>query len=166
MHLLLKWNPRREVDTLDRHRDVADRLGSTWWGCDTDSDTRTTARWRIDRLHEQLADGRTLWAFVYRLGDAPENADVWKATVARVTDRPEQVDVTRRPTGYALSSSFLFVELSGFAHLPTGWVLAHLEQWDQPGRLLDAGALGNQTSPLFVSVRGSAGHPTDNLVSA
>ena len=36
---------------------------------------------------------------------------------------------------------------------PAGWVLAHLELWDELGRLVDAGALGNQTSPLYVAQR-------------
>jgi hypothetical protein len=61
--------------------------------------------------------------------------------------------VNRLPVGHDVASSLLFVELCDFERLPSGWILDHLDQWDQPGRGLDAGGLGNQTSPLYMALR-------------
>ena len=44
MHVLVKWNPKLESDTLERHRKVAQSQGSTWWGCDTIDDPRSACR--------------------------------------------------------------------------------------------------------------------------
>lgn len=153
MHLLLKWNPERESDTLQRHMAVAREQGSSWWGCDTESRTRSIAHERIDLFRQQLREGQSAFAFVYRLGDPAAEADVWKAKVRAVSDRPEEVEENRRPTGYTLASSFLFVDLEEFEPVEPGWILDHVELWDQPGRLIDQGGLGNQTSPLYVAVK-------------
>lgn len=154
MHVLLKWNPEKEIDTLDRHRQVADLKGVTWWGCDSTSSSKRTARSRIDHLNDQIRRGETVWAFVYRTGDAPRSANVWRADVGEVTDNPEAVDEGSRPSGYPLDGSFLWLKLSNFVPLERGWVLNNLELFDQQ-RALDRGALANQQSPMFVSLRTS-----------
>jgi hypothetical protein len=74
-----------------------------------------------------------------------------------ITDQPEEVDENARPNGYTLDSSFLFLRLSNFVQIEPGWVLSNLELFDQKCPL-DAGALGNQTSPLYVALR-SRGAP-------
>jgi hypothetical protein len=153
MHFLIKWNPEREADTLQRHLDVAKSKGTSWWACVTSSKTRRAAPERVDTIQRQLAQGRTTVAFWYKTGAAPEQADVWQATVIGVTAAVEEVDPTHRPSGFSLSPAYLYVELSDFEQVPSGWVTRNLELWDQPGRLLDGGALRNQASPLYVCVR-------------
>lgn len=153
MSLLLKWSPTREVDTLDKHRAAAAAHGSTWWGCDSDSEARRTATVRLAQVNSQLADGRPTSAFLYRTGDAPSEAQVWRAVVKAIADDVADIDLTHRPPGADPSAAFLFVELTDFKPVATGWVESHLEKWDPPGGGLDAGALGNQTSPMFVIER-------------
>lgn len=61
------------------------------------------------------------------------------------------VDRARRSPEMRAESGFLFLVLKNLERVPDGWALEHLERWDAPGTALDAGALGNQTSPLYVA---------------
>jgi hypothetical protein len=153
MHLLLKWNPDHEVDTCDQHRAHAGSQGSTWWSCDTESETRAVAPKRLERITAQRRGGKPTSAFLYRTGDAPADAEVWRAEVVEATDDEALVDPALRPPHMRASSGFLFVKLTDFEAVPPGWVLEHLEHWDEPGKAVDAGGLRTQTSPFYVAER-------------
>ncbi len=153
MHVLVKWNPRRDSNTLDKHRRVAES-GSTWWGCDSDSPSRSTAKPRIDRLNGQIQRNQPVWTFIYRTGDSPSAADVWRATTEWITDRLQDVDESQRPAGYTLDGSFLWLKLRDFVRVEPGWVVANLELFT--GRQLTSQALKSQQSPIFVSIRDEA----------
>jgi hypothetical protein len=155
MHLLLKWNPDREHDTLDQHLATAERLGSTWWGCDTTAEARRVARDRLDRLQAQLNSSVATSAWIYRTGDDPESARVYRAEVAGIAEDVAGIDPSHRPPGMSNDHAFLFVELTNLEPVTPEEMLGNLELFDQSGRHLDAGSLGNQTSPLYVTSRTS-----------
>jgi putative restriction endonuclease len=163
MHVLLKWNPKIEPDALNLHREVAGKMGHSWWGCDSAS--KTAAPKRIRDLNAQINRGETVWAFLYRVGDDPRMAMVWRAVVSQVTDRRDGVDETFRPSGYTLDGSFLWLKLSEFTQLKAGWVLQNLEKFDQK-LPVDRGALSNQTSPMYVSIRAETDSSRSSIVDS
>ena len=153
MHLIVKWSPERESDTADQHRRVAKATGATWWGCDSIDPSRRAAPERIVQLRGQLAAGVDTHAYVYRSGAATQaEAEVWLTDVCDVTDDEVEVEREHRPRGMPLESSFLFVKLKDFRPFK-GDLLEELDLWD-PTKTLQAGSLGNQTSPLYVCMRG------------
>lgn len=150
LHLLVKWSPEREADTLDRHRLVAEKHGTTWWGCETADPDRKVAPARLDILNRQLKAGTPTSVFLYRLGDKVADARVYEAALRAVSADEIGVDLDRRPSGYEDSQCFLYLELADFAEVASA-TTSGLELYDAPfGRSLTAGALGNQTSPLYV----------------
>lgn len=150
MHLLVKWSPDRETDTLDRHRAVALAHGTTWWGCETSDPRRLAAKDRVDLLERQLAAGVEVEVYLYRLGDPAGEAKVHRARLVGVAADESGIDVGRRPDGYGGSHCSLYLELADFEETTPSQVLG-LELYDPPrGRTVDAGALGNQTSPMYV----------------
>jgi hypothetical protein len=152
MHLLLKWNPTYESDTCDQHRAHAAAVGTTWWSCDSESEDRRVAPARLDQLSAQDAGRVKSYAFVYRTGDEPADAEVWRARILSFSEDPVDVDPVRRPPGMRDESGFLFVELADFEAVAAGWILDGLERWDEP-RASMASALRNQTSPIYVALR-------------
>ena len=154
MNVLLKWNPEYESDTLQRRMEVASAKGAVWWGCHSTDPFRRVADERIARLKRQLQVPEVVWAFLYRVGAPATRAEVSRARIIDVTDRPEEVEVCLLPRDASLSESFLWFKLNEFQPMPRSWVLSNLERWDELGRSLDQGSLRNQTSPLYVAIRG------------
>ena len=156
MHLLVKWNPDRdpagEESTLDRHHQTAMRMGSTWWGCDTDGETKSIDIKRLDQLSWQLGRNIPTHAYLFRTGEEPGRAEVWRAEVRAVTQNESEIDLTHRPPGMSTEAAWLFIELSGFEQMPTGWLIDALVRWDEPTESLLSG-LRTRTSPLFVAER-------------
>ena len=150
MHLLVKWSPEREADTLDRHRRVAEEHGTTWWGCETADRDRRVAPARLEILDRQLRASVPTSVFLYRLGDSMADAQVVEARLVAASGDGVGIDLTRRPAGYEDSQCFVYLELADFTPLAPGEAVASLELYDQ-AKPLDAGALGNQTSPLYVA---------------
>lgn len=145
MHLVFKWNADREPQTIERHRVIAEREGSVWWGRFSASTTRSVAKSKLEDLQRQLDSGLETFAFLYRRGS------LWRSRVEEVTvDPPDGAD-PRFPTYYRPSDCNLFVRLTSFEELEPDWLLSNatLSSYpDEPGRL--DGALSNQTTPLFV----------------
>lgn len=122
-------------------------------GCDSDSKSRRTGTDRLRRVERRLQQAVPTFAFVYRSGDSPAEAETWRARVVGLAEDDSGIDLARRPPGMTSDEAFLFVELTDFERLPFGWVLEHLARWDASDALLDEGALKNQTSPLYVVER-------------
>lgn len=156
MHLVVKWNPDRdpagEASTLERHRQTATQMGSTWWGCDTDGETKSIDVKRLDQLNWQIGRGIATHAYLFRTGDEPGNAEVWRADVRALTLDVSEIDLSHRPARMSTDSAWLFVELAGFEPMPTGWVTDALVRWDEPSESIVSG-LRTQTSPLFAGER-------------
>ena len=153
MHLLVKWNPERDpadqASTLERHRTTAAEKGSTWWGCDTDGDTKAIDVKRVDQLNSQLSLLVPTYAYLFRTGDEPRRAEVWRAAIRALTQEESQIDPSHRPPGMSTDAAWLFIELSDFQPLPAGWVVDGLVRWDEPTKTVLSG-LRTRTSPLFV----------------
>lgn len=150
MHLLVKWSPARERDTLAKHHKVAAEQGTTWWGCESSAESRRVAAWRVDVLRRQLREPGATEVYLYRLGDGPDQAEVHRARLVDVAEDEVGIDRARRPEGYEESTCFLFLELAEFEEVEAQ-VIEGLQLYDAPhGRSVDRGSLGNQTSPLYV----------------
>jgi hypothetical protein len=156
MHLLVKWNPDRdpagEPSTLERHRQTATQVGWTWWGCDTDGETKSIDVKRLDQINWQLAREVATYAYLFRTGDEPGRAEVWRALVRALTPNESDIDLAHRPSGMSTDAAWLFIELSDFEEMPAGWVVDALVRWDQPTESILSG-LRTRTSPLFVGER-------------
>jgi hypothetical protein len=104
------------------------------------------------RLQLQVQQEQDLWAFLYRLGDDASNANVWRGSVEDVTGPSPSSGENAMPEGF---EAFLWFKLKNFEPVNQGWVLDNLDSFDaqQP---LTSGALRNQTTPLYVAIRGSS----------
>jgi len=153
LHLLLKWSPVRRADTIEAHRQIAERAGAVWWGAISRSVLISTERLQL--VDAQLQRGQQIYAFLYRTGDEPDNAQVVRTSILQITTAPDEVDDERRPDYYTKEECRLFVLLSDFEELPRGWVLKHVALASRPTELISPRALQNQTNPLFVAERPS-----------
>lgn len=153
MHLVVKWNPDRdpvgEASTLERHRRTAALVGSSWWGCDTDGETKSIDSKRVDQLSWQLSREVGTNAYLFRTGDDALQAEVWRARVLAVTQEVSEIDLSHRPAGMSTDAAWLFLELTGFEPMPSGWIVEGLARWDEPTESILSG-LRTRTSPLFV----------------
>lgn len=140
----MKWSAERNPATLSEHDAVAQQRGAVWWGKFGDPSTTAMSAARRDVVRAQLEAGIETHCYLYRKGE------VWRASVLAVTDDPADVDVDRLPGYYGTSACNLFLLLKDFETIPADWPSAHLVLANNPDPDAIAGALGNQTSPLFV----------------
>lgn len=151
MHLLVKWEPDADVDVLGRYREVAEREGSTWWGCESEGTGRRPAQKRLDQIALQARQSTPTHAYMYCRSADPDEAEVWKADIIGTAADEAGIDPTRRPDGVETGPCYLYLELSGFERVQGGWVTERLNLYAPPdGRRLDATGLANATTPLFV----------------
>jgi hypothetical protein len=145
MHPMLRWNPEHEEETVELHAKIAAEHGAVWWGKPTVGKERRAAAWRFKTLDDQLRRGTPTWAFLYRQGDAPEVARVWRARVLEVSEDGVGVDTALMPSYYSVEQCNLFVKLADITELPPGWALGHLGLFDSGEPLGSAGLLGRAT---------------------
>jgi len=142
VHVLLKWNADREPRTIDLHRDLAERIGYVWWGRFAQPGAPGVSAEKIGQLRSQIAKGTPTFAFLYRRGDA------WRTRLEDVTSNPADVDPDHLPDYYTVRECNAFFRIRDFEQLPQNWVVNNLQLRYPSGSM--SGALGNQTTPLFV----------------
>jgi MoxR-like ATPase len=146
LHLVVKWSPGHGANTVELHREVADRHGSVWWGLIGTAGKRKVSDETLSALHEQLGGGQSTSVFISGRADFP----AWRTSLLAIQEeRPaeEELIPSYYPADYYHS---LWVKLAKFEELERVWLLQNLEPAAQPGKLL---ALGNQTNPLIVRLR-------------
>lgn len=148
VHLLLKWAPGRAADTIERHRRLADQNGSVWWGAFGAPGSPGLSDHNLQTLVSQLAANRQTYAFLYG-GDS-----LWQTQLRQISVDPADVDDRLLPDYYKKAECKLFVRIGDFVQLPIGWARDNLALARDPSQPLSQGALGNQTTPLLVSLRG------------
>lgn len=148
IHILFKWNADFRPETIELHREVAELRGSVWWGRFSGPTTPAVSKSKQSDLQVQLDAEIPTWAFLYRRGD------IWRARVVEISDSPAHVeDDNCLPSYYSASACNFFARLTDFEHLEEDWAVNHLliASNADPDRV--AGALGNQTTPVFVFER-------------
>jgi hypothetical protein len=146
-HVLLKWNADREPRTIERHREIAEQRASVWWGRFAQPGGPGVSADRITELRAQIESGIPTLVFRYHRGDA------WQTRLHEVTADPQVVDEERLPTYYTKAECNAFFRIGDFEHLQGDWVVKNLRLANPSAGPL-AGALGNQTTPLFVQAIG------------
>ncbi|WP_421118599.1 MrcB family domain-containing protein [Aquihabitans daechungensis] len=146
-HLLMKWSAELKPATLVEHASVAKKHGAVWWGRFGDPSTTGMGEAKLDLLRQQLADGVATRCYLHRHGED------WRTRVLDITDDPTQVDVERLPGYYGTDACNLFVLLTDFEELDPQWPANNLVLASKGDPAATPGALGNQTSPLFVYER-------------
>ncbi|MDN4163358.1 MrcB family domain-containing protein [Nocardioides abyssi] len=158
VHLVMKWSRDIRADTVERHREVADRLGSVWWGKIGKQGTSAMSPQRLKLVRDQLAAGRPTYCYLYRTGEA------WRTTVEDVVTDRTAVDEARVPDYYGEEHHTLFLRLSDFRPIAADWPLNHLVLSTNPDPSATAGALSNQTSPLLMYELWSPASAADSTV--
>jgi len=159
VHLLFKWNSDIEPRTVELHREVAERAGSVWWGQFGPMDRPRMSAERLRSVQEQIAEGISTHAYLYRRGS------LWRAEIEALTTDPPDAADPRFPSHYAPGDCNLFALISDFTELAPnaveGLVLA-----SRPDPANMAGALGNQTTPMRVFELAGSGlaEPTETSV--
>lgn len=149
MHPMLRWNPDQEQDTVDLHAKIAAEHGAVWWAKPTVGKERRPAAWRLKTLDDQLRRGTPTWAFLYRQGDGPEVARIWRARVLEVSEDGVGVDPALMPSSSSVEQSSLFVKLADITELAPGWALGNLGLFDT-GEPLDAARLLGRATLMWV----------------
>ncbi|HEY9404776.1 MAG TPA: AAA family ATPase [Pyrinomonadaceae bacterium] len=143
-HILFKWSPERDPDTIVKHRQIAESHGSVWWGRLGNPETSGMKAERLSQLRAQLNSGAVTYAFLYRRGEA------WRTRLQEVTTDLSEVDHGLRPEEFAQTRCNLYARLTDFEELDPGWVESRLVPSADPSAEGMMSALRNQTSPLLV----------------
>ncbi|HEX2040899.1 MAG TPA: DUF3578 domain-containing protein [Acidimicrobiales bacterium] len=150
LHLVLKWNPEHNTDTVRDHQEIVRRHGSVWWGNWTKGERRASDE-RIRKLKAQIERGVPTYAFLYRTGRTPA---LWRATMLDITNRRDDVDDVLLPDYYAASQEHsVYVRLSNIEAIAFDWAQDHLVLASREAGSL-SGALRSQTTPLYVVQQG------------
>lgn len=144
VHMLMKWSRDIRPDTIERHRMVADTLGSVWWGKIGKPGSNAMSPQRLALVRNQLASGVMTYCYLYRTGE------VWRTRVEDIVIKRGDVDEERVPDYYGDEHHTMFVRLSDFQELPADWPSRNLLLSTNPHPDVLAGALSNQTSPLLM----------------
>jgi MoxR-like ATPase len=149
LDLVLKWSPSRNPETIELHREVAERRGAVWWGrVAKDPGKRGMSEKRLSEFEEQLARGEETLVFLHG------NGSTWCTRLLAITTDEADVEQELVPPYYDPATHHsLWVKIADFesidtAELTRGFVV------DSTGEPVDAGSLGNQ-GPLFVRRRAS-----------
>ncbi|QNN53565.1 MrcB family domain-containing protein [Nocardioides mesophilus] len=151
VHLVMKWNKDIRSDTITQHKQIADTHGSVWWGKFGTAGTNAVRAARLELIREQLSTGVETMCFLYR------NGELWRTRLLAITPHEDDVDTALMPDYYAPAECILFLKLTQFEEIhPPTWALSNLVLATDPDPSRTQGALGNQTSPVFVYLRGAS----------
>lgn len=148
IHLIVKWSPRFEPQTDERHIEVARERGVVWWGMFSSTGGPKVAEERVEQLRSQLeADRETFVFIVGQFG----TARCWRTRLLDVSyDRPESEE-DLIPSYYHDDWSFhLWVKVTDFEEIERDELYRLLDPATKTGRPI---ALSNQTNPLFARIR-------------
>ncbi|MFJ2757477.1 MrcB family domain-containing protein [Nocardioides sp. NPDC087217] len=149
VHLVMKWNKDIRSDTIAQHKSIADTHGSVWWGKFGTAGTNAMGAARLELIRKQLSAGVETWCFLYR------NGELWRTRLVAITPDAADIDPSLLPDYYTASEAILFLEVKDFEEIhPPTWALSNLLLASDPDPSKTQGALSNQTSPVFVYVRG------------
>jgi 5-methylcytosine-specific restriction enzyme B len=150
LHLVFKWSPVDDPDTMDKHLAVAaEHDDRVWWGSWTKGDPpRRISDARVQQFQKQIDHGTETYAYLYRIGPSPA---VWRAHVEKITNERADVDEERVPGYYGPEQHHnVYVLLHRIEKYDLPWLMENVALAKNPivGSL--APALKNQTSPLNV----------------
>jgi len=143
LHAVFKWSADIEAQTVALHKAKADERGSTWWGRFGEGNSPISAA-RLEQLREQLGNGVPTSVFLFG------GSEVVRTRLEEITLDRQDVDADRLPGYYPKEKCNLFVRLSGFEPLEQGWLQQRAVLASNPDLGKTAGALNNQTNPLYV----------------
>lgn len=141
MHVLFKWSRDLEPTTIEQHQAVVEAQGRTWWG--KFGSAPIGAR-KLDALRGQLQDGVETHAYLYG------GKRLFRTRLVAITEDADDVPDEALPGYISKTECSLFACLERFEELEPGWALENLVLVSDPDPVKTRGALGNQTTPLFV----------------
>jgi MoxR-like ATPase len=147
IHLVLKWSSTVQADTIERHREVAEKHGAEWWGrIGTEGATGLAQRW-LDKLNVQLQAGSMTYVFLH------SSAATWRARLlAATTQGPDEPGLV--PSYYDPNwHHTVWVKLEDFQEVAPEEITEHFVL-AQSGAPVTPGALGNRT-PLIIRAKGA-----------
>lgn len=146
LHLLFKWTVTPSWDTIERHKEIADRDGSVWWGAFGTPGNPGVSEAKREKLAQQMAQGIPTYAFLYN----PRS--LWRTRLEGLATDPSEIDEAKYPEFGRDLPCKLFALVSEFEPLDVGWATENLASARTGAPLEAGGALGNQTSPLQVVI--------------
>jgi hypothetical protein len=148
VHLLLKWSPSTDPDTVEKHMATADAHdGYVWWGCWTEGSRRVPDH-RVQTIRDQIAAGHPTYAYLYRSGPSPAG---WRSRIHAITNERTDVDPERVPPYYPPGQHHsVYVLLKDIEPVELSRIRNDLALQSKPiaGSLISG--LKTQTSPLYV----------------
>lgn len=122
IHLLLRWNPEINPDTVEEHRAVAATHGAVWWGKIGNPARRAIAADKLAQIASQLAEGQSTWVYLHRQGE------LWRTRLEAIATAEDDVEPELVPSHYdsAAIDHHLWLKLSDFQSLAPGWAQERL----------------------------------------
>ncbi len=151
-HLILKWSPKVDPQTIEKHLDVVREKGAVWWGRLGTPGKSSLSQKNFDRLQGQVRDGVVTYIFLHsgiggtwrtRLTDIARDSDV------------DQVDPDLVPSYYNPADHHsLWLRLADFERIDpseilTNYVLGQSSAQSTAGDPITEGTLSNQQHALI-----------------
>jgi MoxR-like ATPase len=124
LHLLLRWQPTQNPNTITEHRELAEARGAVWWGKIGNQGRSPLSEANLETLRQQIAAGVPTHVYLYRAGE------LWRTDLQQVQLEVPADERDLIPQYYSPSTSHhLWLRLTNFVSLPasaaaTGLVLA------------------------------------------
>ncbi|MCX8495923.1 MAG: AAA family ATPase [Akkermansiaceae bacterium] len=152
LDLVLKWSFSLAPQTIERHREVAEKEGAVWWGRRSKAadSTGLASEWVV-KLEDQLERGSDTFVYLYS-----RDGGTWRTRLLDLTSDRSDVDESLVPDYYDPEMPHsLWVKLADFqaiepSLLTENYVLA------RSGEPVTMGGLGNQT-PLIIRKQADSG---------
>jgi MoxR-like ATPase len=172
IHLVLKWSPSFNGDTVTRHQRVAEEHGAVWWGRLGKPGTAGLGQRPLTSLKEQVNSGSTTYVYLH------SSASTWRTRLLGITLDEVNIDPALVPTYYDPDAHHsLWVKLTDFeqvepAELTEQYVLANSGDPVTQGGLANQGPLiirklsATSASRFFILNQAATGGPYDDREGA
>ncbi len=121
LHLLLRWQPAQNPNTIAEHRAVVEAHGSVWWGKIGNPERSPMSDANLQTLRNQIAAGIPTHVYLYRPGE------LWRTDLQEIKLQVPAEERELIPDYYSPATSHhLWVKLSNFVDLPASAAVTDL----------------------------------------
>ncbi|MEQ8832820.1 MAG: AAA family ATPase [Miltoncostaeaceae bacterium] len=151
-HLILKWSPKFDPETIEKHESVAEAMGAVWWGRRGTPGKSSLSRKNFETFQQQIAEGVPTLVFLH---SGPGGTWRTRMTGIALGEEAEDVDPELVPDYYDPQTYHsLWVRLTDFTQIEPqevcdDFVLAQSSQASKEGAPVTEQTLGTRGHVLI-----------------